>query len=91
MTRRAEIKIEGQVQGVGFRYFVSAWAKDLGLSGFVKNTIDGGVKIVCEGDEGKIKELIAVLKKGPPGAQVDNIDVSWEKAKNSFSDFEIKF
>ena len=48
MRSRLQIKIQGAVQGVGFRPFIYRLANDLGLTGFVLNS-PAGVKIEAEG------------------------------------------
>ena len=59
MKKKAEIHVTGIVQGVGFRPFVYNLAESLSLTGFVLNLGDAGVKIVVEGNEPSISNLIA--------------------------------
>ncbi|MBU2595820.1 acylphosphatase [Patescibacteria group bacterium] len=87
--RRVEIIIKGQVQGVFFRQKTREKADKLGLFGWARNEADGSVKIVIEGEEEKIKELIKWLRIGPRFARVDEVKVKWQKAKNKFSRFII--
>jgi acylphosphatase len=61
----AHIIIRGYVQGVGFRYFAYHGAASLGLTGYVRNTHDGGVELEVEGARSLIEELIKGLKVGP--------------------------
>ena len=68
------VRITGVVQGVGFRWFVREKARRLGLSGWVRNLADGSVEVVASGDQGQIDLLVGELKKGPPGAVVDQIE-----------------
>jgi hydrogenase maturation protein HypF len=75
MERRA-IAIEGVVQGVGFRPFVSGLASSLGLNGFVCNRV-GDVWIEVEGEPSALVQFQAELEaKPPPLAQIDHL--SWE-------------
>ena len=74
MTRR--YLVSGRVQGVGFRWFASRAARDLGVAGFVRNLPDGRVEVVAAGDEADLAALQARLASGPPGALVERIDVS---------------
>ncbi len=90
MQVRAEIIVNGLVQGVGFRYFVYKEAKDLGLKGFVKNLYTGEVLTVAEGEKALIEELINKLKVGPMHASVKNYRVDWQETKNEFDTFEIR-
>ena len=59
---RKHIYFSGPVQGVGFRY-QSAWiARELGLTGWVRNLSDGRVEMEVQGKESLITELILRLK-----------------------------
>ncbi len=89
--KRARIIVKGFVQGVFYRVSVRKVALDLGLKGFVRNLSDGNVEVVAEGDEEKINELIEFCKEGPSGAKVEGVDVTSEKPKNEFKDFEIGY
>lgn len=89
MKKRVEIIINGRVQGVFFRQKTKAEAEKLSLLGWVKNEDDGTVKIVAEGEREKIKKLIKWLRVGPRFARVDSTKISWQKAQNEFSQFEI--
>ena len=90
MEVRAEIVVNGLVQGVGFRYFVYREAKDLGLKGFVKNLYTGEVLTIVEGEKALIEELIKKIKIGPMHAAVKNCGVDWQEIKNEFDTFEIR-
>jgi len=91
MQKRAEIKISGFVQGVGFRSWAVAIARELGISGFVKNESDGSVKIVAEGEEEKLKKLIDLCWQGPRYARVKNVEVKWQKFEGGFLGFDIEY
>jgi hydrogenase maturation protein HypF len=62
---RTAIRVEGIVQGVGFRPFVYALATGLGLSGFVGNDVDG-VFVEVEGPSGAVTEFLRQLERDPP-------------------------
>jgi acylphosphatase len=66
--------VRGRVQGVGFRYFVRACARQLGLVGRVRNLPGGEVEIEAAGEAGKVRELAAEVRQGPPGARVLGIE-----------------
>ena len=76
MPKHINIKISGRVQGVGFRFSAYEQFVDLGLVGKAENTQDGGVLIDVEGSDDKLEELLTWAKRGPTGAQVQNIEVS---------------
>ena len=77
------VRISGRVQGVGFRWFVRAEARRLGLSGWVTNLPDGGVEVAAAGEASSLQRLRAALEVGPSGADVSGLeDVVEEVAKS---------
>ncbi len=90
--KRVHVIISGFVQGVGFRYAAVDWASKNNLVGWVKNTLDGKVEIVAEGDNEIINEFISWCSKGPSMAKVLDVEVIEinETEKLSFDRFEIK-
>jgi len=87
---RAEILLEGIVQGVGFRPFVYRCAVRNHLVGYVQNRQDAGITIVVEGSSRDVKRLISELKNNrPPLAQVDSLVVKYARPKGEFKDFRI--
>src|SRR5213595_3888362 len=62
---RLHAVVRGDVQGVGFRYFVQRKAQQLGLRGWVRNNDDGTVELVAEGDRGKLEDLERAVRAGP--------------------------
>jgi acylphosphatase len=88
---RVHIFVKGLVQGVFFRANTQKMAKDFGLNGWVKNTPEGGVEAVFEGEKEKIEELLQWAKRGPQGARVDGIDIKWEEYQEEFKNFEIRY
>jgi acylphosphatase len=94
MSDLASVKvvIYGSVQGVFFRDFTSRQAGELGLTGYVRNLPGGGsVEVVAEGDKAKLEELIARLKKGPPRAIVERIEVNWSLPSGNYSRFSVRY
>ena len=89
MQVRAEILVNGLVQGVGYRYFVYREAQQLGVNGGVKNLFTGDVLTVVEGEKVKIEELIKKLRIGPSHAAVKHCTVEWLAPKDEFNTFEI--
>jgi acylphosphatase len=65
--------VEGEVQGVGFRYFVRHRATALGLGGRVRNLPDGSVEVVAQGSPRALAELEAALWRGPSLARVARV------------------
>ena len=68
-------KIDGQVQGVGFRYSMCVEARRLRLAGWVRNCSDGSVEAVAVGDEFALQRLAQWAWHGPTGARVDRVSV----------------
>ncbi len=91
MKARVHAFVSGRVQGVFFRDFTRRWAQMLGLTGWVRNVFDGRVEVVAEGEEESLKQFLEKLHEGPPLAQVEKVDVTWEEAKGEFTDFRISF
>jgi acylphosphatase len=67
--------VRGRVQGVGFRYSCYHEARRLGLCGWTRNTFDGDVEVYAEGSREKLDRLLEWLRRGPPAARVDALDV----------------
>lgn len=71
VIRRYEVR--GRVQGVGYRWFVREHARQLGLSGWVRNEPDDTVTVVACGPMAALEQLAVVLREGPPASRVDVI------------------
>src|SRR6185312_13793 len=72
-TVRAAIRVEGVVQGVGFRPFVYSLATRLGLAGWVGND-SGGVFAEVEGPAESVRDFLeSVRRDAPPLARVDRV------------------
>jgi len=69
--------VSGRVQGVLFRGTCAKEAQALGVVGWVRNTNDGGVEIVAEGDEEAVTRFVEWCHKGPPSAWVTHVE--WEQ------------
>ena len=67
--------IGGRVQGVGFRMFAAARAAAEGIHGYAKNLADGRVEALIEGDEEAVDRVELALRRGPPHALVETVDV----------------
>ena len=65
--------VEGQVQGVGFRWFVQQRARQLKLVGTVRNLPDASVEVMAAGPAEKLAELEAAIRRGPPHADVHQL------------------
>jgi acylphosphatase len=78
-TRRTiHLRIEGRVQGVGYRAFVDMKAGELGLSGWVRNRGDGSVETVLQGPQAAIDAMLDLCRSGPPASRVDRVEIVGE-------------
>ena len=77
------------MQGVFFRDFTQRSASSLGLTGWVRNTENGAVEIMVEGEKDKIECLLGRIKEGPPLSRVDSVDKDWESFTGEYQDFRI--
>ena len=68
------VAVRGRVQGVGFRWFVRERARALGLTGWVRNRQDGSVEVLALGDDLALERLRAILRTGPDGARVSDVE-----------------
>jgi acylphosphatase len=87
---RAHARIEGRVQGVWFRASTRETARELGLSGWVRNLPTGEVEAVFEGPKDLVEEALSWCRRGPPGARVSRCAVTWEDPRGEDSAFEIR-
>ena len=88
---RAEVRIEGHVQGVFFRASTRQKAQSLGLSGYVRNCRDGSVEAVFEGPEKQVRRAVSWCHKGSSRARVESVEADWTEPKGEFSDFSVRY
>ncbi|MFQ5855069.1 MAG: acylphosphatase [Anaerolineae bacterium] len=88
---RARVYIEGRVQGVYFRDTTRRRALALGITGWVRNLIDGRVEAVFEGEENAVRQMVAFARQGPPGAVVTHVDVEYGKYTGAFDTFSVRY
>lgn len=85
------IQIEGVVQGVGFRYATLEKAREIGLSGYVRNLSNGHVEILMIGSEEQQQTLLQWLKKGGPRlARITKVTSAPIHIEEEITDFIIK-
>lgn len=88
--QRLTARVEGKVQGVGFRWWVRGRAMEMGLTGWVMNDNDErGVTVLAEGPAESLDSLERLLRQGPRAARVDSVAVSREPASGEFRSFDI--
>lgn len=87
---RRRVVVHGQVQGVGFRWNARTEATRLGVSGWVRNLPDGSVEAEIEGDWPSVDDMVEWLRRGPPFAEVSDVDVAEIDPTGSDGSFEIR-
>jgi len=81
--------IHGKVQGVFFRASTKDKARELNLTGFVRNRGDGTVEVVAEGDRDQLQKLVDWCLKGPDLSQVNDVQLDWQPYTAQFEEFTI--
>jgi len=73
--RSVRVRIEGGVQGVGYRFWSNRVAEELGLTGWVRNRRDGSVEALFCGPADQVADMLERCKQGPPSARVTAINI----------------
>lgn len=88
-TRTIRVRVEGRVQGVGYRAFVDMRANELGLMGWVRNRRDGSVEAVLQGTHVQVEQMLGLCRKGPPAARVERVEIADEEIA-AFQGFDVR-
>jgi acylphosphatase len=83
------VRLTGRVQGVFFRAWTQQQAQRLGVAGWIRNCPDGSVEAKLAGEEEAVGQLIDRMREGPPGAEVDHVEVE-DVATEVFDRFEVR-
>jgi acylphosphatase len=86
ITRR--LRIRGRVQGVGYRDALCDEARAGGVSGWVRNRLDGSVEALLQGQPERVAQLIVWARRGPPAARVDHLEVEARDDEPACAGFE---
>ena len=84
-----QLRVTGRVQGVFFRQWTVEQARELGVSGWVRNCPDGSVEAHVAGEEAAVAQLIERMRRGPPAAKVERMQID-EVPPDDGSDFVVK-
>jgi acylphosphatase len=76
--RRVRVVVRGRVQGVFFRASCASEARARGLGGWVRNLPDGRLEAAFVGPDADVETLVDWCRRGPPGARVDDVEVTDE-------------
>ena len=87
---RLAATVRGRVQGVGFRYWVVRRATEMGLLGWVANESDGSVRCVAEGTPETLDRFDELLRRGPIGAVVEDVQVVRMPATGRLTGFGVR-
>lgn len=68
-----QVRIQGRVQGVGYRAWVESQAITCGLEGWVRNRRDGSVEALFAGTPNHVADMVALCRHGPPSSRVDSV------------------
>jgi len=80
------LQISGRVQGVGFRYHMCRVARELGVTGWVRNRRDGSVEATVAGAPDAVEKIIAWARRGPGHAVVTAVEIN--EGNGSYEQFD---
>jgi len=86
---RAEIVVKGRVQGVFFRASAQQEGLQLGLTGEVRNLPDGSVEAIVEGEKRAVDDFVDWCRRGPPSAEVEDVQVKLRPPRDEFRTFTV--
>jgi acylphosphatase len=81
--------IKGDVQGVGFRFFVMHQTNSLSLTGWVRNVQYDKVEVLAEGSRVELEQLLKDLYVGPDSARIDEVREEWGDGSGKFTSFDV--
>lgn len=70
------VRVRGRVQGIGYREACVRRAQALGITGWVRNRVDGSVEVMLQGPPEQLSDMCSWLRDGPPAALVDKLEVT---------------
>ncbi|MBI9020457.1 MAG: acylphosphatase [Verrucomicrobia bacterium] len=90
-SQRITVRYEGRVQGVGFRFTAIRLARDLDVTGWVKNEFDGSVSMVAEGEEDQLMALLQAIRNSQLNRYITNELVRRSPASGEFNAFGVLY
>jgi acylphosphatase len=87
MTITRRLVIHGQVQGVGYRYSMSAAAERIGITGWVRNRRDGTVEAIVQGTPLAVEQIMKWAERGPAGASVSHVTSFEDAEEKTYTNF----
>jgi acylphosphatase len=83
------VRVTGRVQGVFFRAWAQGEARELGVSGWIRNCSDGSVEAHLGGEEDDVARMIERMRRGPSNAQIEDVSVE-EAPPEDLGRFELR-
>lgn len=74
MAAMQRVFVSGKVQKTGYRDWAVTKAREIGVTGWVRNLSDGRVELFVAGEEAAATALIEACRTGPPLARVDHVE-----------------
>jgi len=71
-----QVQVQGRIQGVGYRDACIRYAWAQGITGWIRNRVDGSVELMLQGSKGQLADMCRWLRHGIPAARVDKLEVS---------------
>ncbi|MDD4939350.1 MAG: acylphosphatase [Candidatus Omnitrophica bacterium] len=90
MKKQVHVYYTGRVQGVGFRFTVEEIAREMGISGWVKNLRDGRVELTAQAEDSSLKEFLEKINQSF-SRYIQDAEIQWQPASEDFQDFRISF
>lgn len=87
---RVHVWVKGRVQGIGFRAYVESSARQMGVTGWVRNVGYDTVEAVAEGERESIDRFVEAMKMGPRGSHVDESRIESETPAGEFQSFQVR-
>ncbi|RKX32499.1 MAG: acylphosphatase [Verrucomicrobia bacterium] len=91
MHKRAVVRYEGLVQGVGFRYTAVSLARRRDVDGYVRNEPDGTVTLVAQGPRQEIEALLQDIRRSHLGRYITGEHLRWEEPQDGLEGFVIRY
>lgn len=90
-NKEIHILLFGRVQGVGLRFQTREKSQALGLTGFVRNLLQGQVEILAQGSKENLEQLLTWLQSGEISAEIQDIKTQWQEISEIFPDFSVRY
>lgn len=88
--REMSFIVHGKVQGVWYRAWTRDTAKEMGVTGWVRNRPDGLVEGVAQGEDSLLKKFLDKLHDGPPLARVTDVEIEYASCEEIIAPFEVR-